>query len=202
MKTHNFVIIFANPPGIRGRSDYLFRSYIGRHAVAHADTLSRRRNQYVNKTDLLEAFQQRLISMQKKSTNLRCTSWCLNWCLKETEPSEMPKNVLPSTQKKMTHFSDQFERSRKFNSSQFLNWYANKTDLSETTLRRLSHWYVNKTDHFQTSQQCTNWYLSETDQLNTSQRRFNQYLNETDVFETSQQRISSYLWSLYLISGL
>ena len=43
-----------NPPGMRRRSDVLFRSHIGRDIADHAKTSSRRRNWYVNERDLFE----------------------------------------------------------------------------------------------------------------------------------------------------
>ena len=44
----------ANPPGMRRRSDVSFRSHIGRDIADHAKTSSRRRNWYVNETDLFQ----------------------------------------------------------------------------------------------------------------------------------------------------
>ena len=49
---------------------------------------------------------------------------------------------------------------------------------------RHRNWYANETDLFETSWRLTNWYLKETDQLNTSQKRHNWCLNENNVFET------------------
>ena len=46
---------------MRGRSDVSFRSDIGWGVADHVETLSRRRNWYVNKTDLFETSLQRLI---------------------------------------------------------------------------------------------------------------------------------------------
>ena len=48
------------PPGMRRRSDVSFRSHKGRDFTDHAKTSSRRRNWYVNETDLFETSLRRL----------------------------------------------------------------------------------------------------------------------------------------------
>ena len=59
------------PPGMRRRSDVSFRSHIGWDVSDHAKTSSRRRNWYVNETDLFETSLQRLTGTWIKPTNLR-----------------------------------------------------------------------------------------------------------------------------------
>ena len=56
----NTVYNLAHPPGMRHRSDVLFRSHIGRDFADHAETSSRRRNWYVNEMNLFETLQRRL----------------------------------------------------------------------------------------------------------------------------------------------
>ena len=56
-----------NPPGMRRRSDVSIRPHIGREVVDYADTSSRRRNRYVNETDLFETSLRRLNGMWKKA---------------------------------------------------------------------------------------------------------------------------------------
>ena len=51
----NLNIVFSiNPPGMRCGSNVSCRSHIGRDVSDHANTSSRRRNWYVNETDLFE----------------------------------------------------------------------------------------------------------------------------------------------------
>ena len=56
---------------MRHRSDVSFRSHIGRDVAENAKTPSRRRNWYVNETDLFETSLQRLTGTEIKPTNLR-----------------------------------------------------------------------------------------------------------------------------------
>ena len=60
-----FVIILHSLtflPGAQRRRDVSVRSHISRDVADHAETLLRRRNKYVNETDLLETSLRRLIS--------------------------------------------------------------------------------------------------------------------------------------------
>ena len=59
------------PPGMRRRSDVSVRSHISRDVTDHAETSSRRRNRYVNVTDLFETSLRRLSGTWKKLTYLR-----------------------------------------------------------------------------------------------------------------------------------
>ena len=52
-------------------SDVSVNSRITRDVADHAETSSRRRNRYVNETDLFEIYLRRLIGMWKKLTYLR-----------------------------------------------------------------------------------------------------------------------------------
>ena len=49
-----------NPPNMRRRSELSFRYHIGRDVADHAKTSWRRRNWYVNETDLFETSLRRL----------------------------------------------------------------------------------------------------------------------------------------------
>ena len=51
----------SDPPGMRRRNDVSFRSRIGRDVADHVETLSWRRNWYVNETDLFETSLRRLM---------------------------------------------------------------------------------------------------------------------------------------------
>ena len=59
------------PPGMRRRIDVSFRSHIGWNVANHANTSSRRRNWYVNETDVFETSLRRLTGTWIKPTNLR-----------------------------------------------------------------------------------------------------------------------------------
>ena len=59
------------PPSMQCHRDVSVSSHISRDVVDHAETPSRRRNRYVNETDLFETFLQRLIGTWKKMTYLR-----------------------------------------------------------------------------------------------------------------------------------
>ena len=59
------------PPSMQCRRDVSVSSHISRDVVDHAETPLRRRNRYVNETDLFETFLQRLIGTWKKMTYLR-----------------------------------------------------------------------------------------------------------------------------------
>ena len=48
------------PPGMRRRSDISIRSHLSRNVADHDETSSRRRNRYVNETDLFETSLRRL----------------------------------------------------------------------------------------------------------------------------------------------
>ena len=65
------MIAYDNPPGMRCRSDVSVRSHISREVTEHAETSSRRRDRYVNETDLFETSFQRLIGTWKELTYLR-----------------------------------------------------------------------------------------------------------------------------------
>ena len=124
------------------------------------------------------------VTTNMRPTPLRRCSDVLACTLMSLNHRRCRKNVLPSTQKKLTHFTDQFECPRLcwgiITTSQLLCQYNRPIwDVFAT-----SHSYVNKTDQSETSKRYTSCYLTETDQHNTSQRCFNWYLNETDVFET------------------
>ena len=54
-------VLILNPPGMRRRSDVSIRSQIGQDVADHAETLSRRRNSYVNEINLFETSLRRLI---------------------------------------------------------------------------------------------------------------------------------------------
>ena len=56
---------------MRRRIDFSVRSHIGRDVPYQTETSSRRRNWYVNETDLFEMPLQRLIGTRKKLTYLR-----------------------------------------------------------------------------------------------------------------------------------
>ena len=56
---------------MRRRSDASVRSHIRRGVADHAETSLRRRNRYVNETDLFETSLRRLIGTWKKLTYLR-----------------------------------------------------------------------------------------------------------------------------------
>ena len=56
-----FFLFIVSPPGMRRRSDILFRSHISRDVADHAEASSRRRNWYVNEADLFEMSLRRLI---------------------------------------------------------------------------------------------------------------------------------------------
>ena len=56
---------------MRHRSDASFKAYVGRDVADHAETPSRRRNWYVNETDLFVTSLRRLIGTQIKPANLR-----------------------------------------------------------------------------------------------------------------------------------
>ena len=80
------------------------------------------------------------------------------------------RNVLSSTQKKLTHYSEQIKRPWPCwdiiaTSHLVREWDGPIWDVFATP-----NWYVNKADQFEMSQRCTNCYLSETDQFNTLQR--------------------------------
>ena len=133
-------------------------------------------------------------------TSLRCCSDILAGTLKRLNYLKCWRNVLPSTQQKLTNYSEQFKRHWSCWDIITTSQLSCQLDGPISDVFATSHWYVNKTDQCETSWQCTNWYLSETDQLSTPQRRFNSYLNETDIFEMLQQGTSWYPWSLFLIS--
>ena len=52
----------SNPHGMRRPSDVSFRSHLGWDVADHAETSSKRRNWYVNKTDLFETSLRPLIN--------------------------------------------------------------------------------------------------------------------------------------------
>ena len=56
---------------MRRPSDVSVRSHIGRDVADYAETSSRRRNRYVNETDLFETSLRRLIGTWKKLAYLR-----------------------------------------------------------------------------------------------------------------------------------
>ena len=60
------------PPDMRRHSDISDTSHIGWDVADHDETSSRRRNRYVNETDLFETSLRRLIGTWKKLTSLRC----------------------------------------------------------------------------------------------------------------------------------
>ena len=66
-------LIFGSsfPTGMQCRSDISVRSHISRDVVDHAETPSRRRNRYVNETDLFETSLRRLTGTWNKLTYLR-----------------------------------------------------------------------------------------------------------------------------------
>ena len=64
-------MLSSYPPGMRDRSDFSFRSHIGRGVTDHVETSSRRHNWYVNETDLFRAYLRRLIGRYIKPTTLR-----------------------------------------------------------------------------------------------------------------------------------
>ena len=53
--------ILINPPSMKRRRDVAFRSYIGPDVADHAKTSSRRRNWYVNETDVFEPSLRRVV---------------------------------------------------------------------------------------------------------------------------------------------
>ena len=53
--------ILINPPSMKRRRDVTFRSYIGPDVADHAKTSSRRRNWYVNETDVFEPSLRRVV---------------------------------------------------------------------------------------------------------------------------------------------
>ena len=55
----------SDPPAMRRRSDVSVRSHIGWDVAHRAETSSRRRNRYVNETDLFETSLRRLIGTWK-----------------------------------------------------------------------------------------------------------------------------------------
>ena len=55
------VLILINPPSMKRRRDVAFRSYIGPDVADHAKTSSRRRNWYVNETDVFEPSLRRVV---------------------------------------------------------------------------------------------------------------------------------------------
>ena len=114
-----------------------------------------------------------------RPTSLRRLSDVLADTLISLNHRRCRRNILPSTQIKLIHFSDQYYRP------------GPCCDIITT-----SHWYVNKTYQIETSQRCTNWHISETDQLNTLQKRFNWYLNEADNVLASALVIIFDIWSL------
>ena len=57
-----FTLLYTFSPGMRRRSDVSFRSHIGRDVADHAETLSWRRNWYMNETDLFKTSMWCLIS--------------------------------------------------------------------------------------------------------------------------------------------
>ena len=56
---------------MRRPNEVSIRSHIGQDIADHAETSSRRRNRYVNETDLFETSLRRLIGTSKKLTYLR-----------------------------------------------------------------------------------------------------------------------------------
>ena len=58
-------------PGMRRCSDVSFRYHIGRDVADYVKTASRRRNWYVNETDLFETSLRRLTETLRKPTKLR-----------------------------------------------------------------------------------------------------------------------------------
>ena len=63
---------------------------------------------------------------------------CISVTLKRLKHSRNRKNELPSTQKKLTHFSDKFDRPGICQNIMTRNWYVNKTDFFVTFLQRLT----------------------------------------------------------------
>ena len=63
--------IYFSPPGMRRRSDVSFRSHTGWDVSDHAKTSARRRNWYVNETDLFETSLRRRTGTWIKPTDLR-----------------------------------------------------------------------------------------------------------------------------------
>ena len=60
------------PSGNQCRCNISIRSHIGRDVADHAETSSRRRNRYLNETNLFETSLRSLIGTERKATNLRC----------------------------------------------------------------------------------------------------------------------------------
>ena len=87
--------------------DVVAKSYLGltkgRDVAHHAETLSGRHNWYVNQKDLL------VLNTYMKPPSSRHSSDVIAGTLMRLNHQRGRKHVLPSTQKKLTHFTDQFE---------------------------------------------------------------------------------------------
>ena len=78
---------------MRRLSNVSFRSHIGQDVADHAKTSARRRNWYVNETDLFKTSLWRLIGTYKKPTNLRRQGRGTNWYLSKTDQLNSRRDV-------------------------------------------------------------------------------------------------------------
>ena len=104
------------PPGMQRRSYVPVRSHIDREVANHAETSSRRREWYVNETDLLETYASVVLSSNQPIWDV--VKIDTNWYLSET---------------------DQLNTSQRRHS-----WYLNETHVFEI-LKWRSSWYLKET---------------------------------------------------------
>ena len=132
MKTQHVYSTFAFPPDMWTRIEISFRSHIGWDVVKHAEILSWCRNWYVNEADLC------------KIDHLNTLQICHNCYLNRSTYLRRCKTLPPGTQKKLTHFSDQF----------VFHWTCSEVIAASQLVP------LNETVELNTSQRGYNWYLN------------------------------------------